>query len=86
MISTRRECYIRTLFCAAIKQDSKIEGVIVSFYKLTSYKFSGLADSCKDHWSKVYLINKLGRVEISVLSLPSRVWSAIALCAAVRFY
>jgi hypothetical protein len=82
MIHKRRD----RILDAAIHQDSEIESVVVSLYELSAYAFACLADSCKDYRSPAYLINALGRVEIPVLSLPSRVWPAIAQCAAVWFY
>ena len=70
----------------AVHEHAAAESVIISFDELCTYAFAGLAHPCKYYGSPQYFINALGRVEISILPLPSRVRTAVTEVTAVWFY
>ena len=70
----------------AVKKCSEVYSVVITLYELRADMFSGLADSCEQNRCPMPLINALGRVEVSVLSLPSRVRSAVTKVTAVWSY
>ena len=81
MIRTRSD----SLICRAVHQYSASHAIIIPSHKLVPDALSGLGHSRKHDRSPHDLINALGRVEILVLPLPSRIRTTTTQCAAVWF-
>ena len=70
----------------AVHEHSATESVVIPFDEFSVYAFASLAYSREHYRCPQYLINALGRVEISILPLPSRVRTAVTKVTAVWFY
>ena len=81
-----RECSGTVSVNMTVHKHSASDTVEVSFGKFFSYAFACFGYSGEHDWSPPYLINALGRVEIFVLPLPSRVRTTVAQLAVVWFY
>ena len=70
----------------SIHQHSASQSIIIPSHKLVPHTFPRLAHSGKYHRRPPYLINALGRVEIPVLPLPSRIRTAMTEFTAIWSY
>ena len=70
----------------SIHQHSASHSIIIPSHKLVPHTFPRLAHPGEHHRRPPYLINALGRVEILILPLPSRIRTAMTEFTAVWSY